>query len=106
MHDRMALPSRITVHAPHWPSPQPNRGPFRLQVVAQDVQQRRGSVGINHPHPAIYLQRDLRHGVLLISAGHARGTYLRPTLIVSAILYYCIFKRGPTSKVYADNMAA
>src|SRR5438132_4430457 len=27
MHDRVATPLMITVHAPHWPSPQPNRGP-------------------------------------------------------------------------------
>src|SRR5262245_29846761 len=27
MHDRVALPLRITVQAPHCPSPQPNRGP-------------------------------------------------------------------------------
>src|SRR5207248_10715008 len=29
MHDRTAAPLMITVHAPHWPSPQPNRGPCR-----------------------------------------------------------------------------
>src|SRR5207253_3330860 len=28
-HDRTAAPLMITVHAPHWPSPQPNRGPCR-----------------------------------------------------------------------------
>src|SRR5689334_20544705 len=27
LHERTAFPSMITVHAPHWPSPQPNRGP-------------------------------------------------------------------------------
>src|SRR5215469_5663637 len=27
LHERTALPSMTTVHAPHWPSPQPNRGP-------------------------------------------------------------------------------
>src|SRR5438105_203277 len=27
MHDRVATPLMMTVHAPHWPSPQPNRGP-------------------------------------------------------------------------------
>src|SRR5579872_7185938 len=27
LQERTALPSRITVHAPHWPSPQPNLGP-------------------------------------------------------------------------------
>jgi hypothetical protein len=27
MHDRIAWPFTITVHAPHWPSPHPNRGP-------------------------------------------------------------------------------
>src|SRR3989442_399910 len=29
MHDRVATPFMITVQAPHWPSPQPNRGPCR-----------------------------------------------------------------------------
>ena len=29
MHDRIAAPLTITVHAPHWPSPQPNRGPCK-----------------------------------------------------------------------------
>src|SRR5713226_6511575 len=27
VQDRTDLPSMSTVHAPHWPSPQPNRGP-------------------------------------------------------------------------------
>ena len=27
LQERTALPSMTTVHAPHWPSPQPNRGP-------------------------------------------------------------------------------
>src|SRR5579862_8810364 len=29
MHDRVAPPFMITVHTPHWPSPQPNRGPCK-----------------------------------------------------------------------------
>src|SRR6185437_8821583 len=29
MHERTALPSRWTVHAPHWPMPQPNLVPVR-----------------------------------------------------------------------------
>src|SRR4051812_8645341 len=29
IHDRVATPLMSTVHAPHWPSPQPNRGPWR-----------------------------------------------------------------------------
>ena len=28
-HERVALPSTSTVHAPHWPRPQPKRGPCR-----------------------------------------------------------------------------
>src|SRR6058998_3810846 len=27
MHDRVATPLMITVHDPHWPNPQPKRGP-------------------------------------------------------------------------------
>src|ERR1700674_6074149 len=27
LHDRTVFPSMITVHAPHWPRPQPNLGP-------------------------------------------------------------------------------
>src|SRR5256885_11289252 len=29
MHERVALPSINTVHAPHWPSPHPNFGPCK-----------------------------------------------------------------------------
>src|ERR1700680_3919632 len=29
MRERVAAPFMITVHAPHWPSPQPNRGPCK-----------------------------------------------------------------------------
>src|SRR5580693_7861798 len=29
IHDRVATPPTITVHSPHWPSPQPNRGPCK-----------------------------------------------------------------------------
>src|SRR6266850_1887727 len=32
-HDRVATPLIITVHAPHWPSPQPNRGPCKLRSL-------------------------------------------------------------------------
>src|SRR5688500_2401936 len=31
-HDRTALPRMCTVHAPHWPMPQPNLVPFRLRT--------------------------------------------------------------------------
>src|SRR5437762_1047904 len=31
MHERTASPLMMTVHAPHWPSPQPNRGPCRFK---------------------------------------------------------------------------
>ena len=31
-HDRTGLPSTCTVHAPHWPMPQPNLVPFRLSM--------------------------------------------------------------------------
>src|SRR6516164_1576753 len=33
MHERVATPLMITVHAPHCPSPQPNRGPRRLRSL-------------------------------------------------------------------------
>src|SRR6185295_22537 len=32
-HDRVATPSMITVHAPHCPRPQPNRGPCRSRSL-------------------------------------------------------------------------
>src|SRR4029078_3791558 len=32
MHDRTARPRRCTVHAPHWPMPQPNLVPVRLST--------------------------------------------------------------------------
>src|SRR5687768_15569320 len=31
-HERIARPARCTVHAPHWPMPQPNLVPFRLRT--------------------------------------------------------------------------
>src|SRR6266481_1595977 len=33
MQDRVATPFMSTVHAPHWPSPQPNRGPCRARSL-------------------------------------------------------------------------
>ena len=33
MQDRTASPLMITVQAPHWPSPQPKRGPCRLRSL-------------------------------------------------------------------------
>src|ERR1700758_3781170 len=43
MHDRVATPLIITVHAPHWPSPQPNRGPRRSRSLRRMYS--RGVVG-------------------------------------------------------------
>ena len=31
-HERIALPSMMTVHAPHWAKPQPNFGPCSARV--------------------------------------------------------------------------
>src|SRR5437763_15706476 len=33
MHDRVATPLMITVQVPHWPSPQPNRGPRKSRSL-------------------------------------------------------------------------
>src|SRR4030095_3893469 len=33
MHERTASPLMMTVHAPHWPRPQPNRGPCRSRSL-------------------------------------------------------------------------
>src|SRR5207253_10648953 len=33
MHDRVATPLTITVQEPHWPSPQPNRGPRKSRSL-------------------------------------------------------------------------
>ena len=38
--ERTAAPSIWTVQAPHWPSPQPKRGPCSSEIVAQRVKQR------------------------------------------------------------------
>src|ERR1700681_943730 len=33
VQDRTDLPSRMTVHAPHWPRPHPNRGPCSPRLL-------------------------------------------------------------------------
>ena len=45
--ENAASPSTITVQAPHWPRPQPNLAPFRREVVAQHVEQRRRRIGVD-----------------------------------------------------------
>ena len=40
MQERTASPSMCTVQAPHWPSPQPKRGPLKREIVAQRIEQR------------------------------------------------------------------
>ena len=49
--ENTALPSTITVQAPHWPSPQPNFAPFSCEVVAQHVEERRIRIGVDLMRP-------------------------------------------------------
>src|SRR5437879_5865513 len=43
MQERTAAPLKCTVHAPHWPMPQPNFGPLRSRTSRST--QRRGICG-------------------------------------------------------------
>ena len=61
--DRTRRPSRITVQAPHCPSPQPYLAPVSAEVVAQDAQQAAVRVGVEVAALAVDLEAGhVRHG--------------------------------------------
>src|SRR5579863_9029899 len=53
---------------------------MQFQVVAQDVQKRRGRVNLNDSRLAIHFQRDSRHGEIPFSTGRSKSTW--PTLAI------------------------
>ena len=68
-------PSTSTVHAPHWPRPQPNFAPVRTQRVAQHVQQ--GFVGVadvDRPVFTVDVQRESRHGTFRVRAKERKSS--------------------------------
>ena len=44
----------MTVHAPHWPRPQPNLGPLSAELVAQYIKERSGLIEIHGLLAAVY----------------------------------------------------
>ena len=60
-HDRTAAPLMITVQAPHWASPQPNRGPCRSRSLRRTY--RSGVVGSTSTlcGPTVHAESDDRH---------------------------------------------
>ena len=72
MHDRIAAPFMITVHAPHWPSPQPKLRTLQAEIVAQDVEQRRRRIDIQRVRRCRSLSMLCCSFFILRGSGHER----------------------------------
>ena len=53
LHALTALPSRCTVHAPHWPVSQPTCVPVSAEVVAQEIDEQRARVDVGGDRLAV-----------------------------------------------------
>ena len=59
--ERTARPLTMAVQEPHWPSPQPNFGPFQREIVAEHIQQRRRRIDVHRVRLPVDFQRENAH---------------------------------------------
>ena len=69
IHDRTGLPSRRTVQAPHWPSPQPYLAPVSSSCSRNTLEQGRVSTRVDTAARTVDHEQDLRHILTLLRLG-------------------------------------